>query len=685
MSISNRPLTRRLPQTLAITGLILVAVILAILRSQLGTARDGMTLDEPYHIVAGVSYVREGDFRLNPEHPPLAKLVAGAVVGDALAWHGFEPLDGKLQERDFTDRVTFLDGDPREVQRRARLAMFALNGLLLAVFGALAWPLLGARWTLALLVLLALEPTVSAHLPVVMTDLPLMLTLGIAALAAAWLFEDWRWSRALLLGLGVGLALGAKHSALPGLAGLGVGCLLVALWPLRRQPREAGRRLAMLLLAGAIGIAALWAQYGFQRDAGPDGSNAFNTPLDARIAELNLGLPRAAIAFADRHALLPRSYLWGMADTVRAGVEGRGGKSHYLFGVRFEGAAPWFFWPGIIASKLPIALMLLIPLGALALWRRRPPHAAWFALAALAVVAAGHWTALLGSNATYGGVRHALPMVLALLAVAAASVRLVDRAQPRWLAAAPALLLAGVLVETGAEPRLWEFHNRLAGGTAGAPDRFNNEGLELNQRLPEVVAWLQTNRPDDNRPVYALTGVVKEKAKAYGLNYTERVTDIHDDNVDGVYEGLFLVGAGSFRPWPNWDPTLLDGLDELVRLGSMHVMEGRVASPRFRVNALGYAVHRHLELNPEPAWATVARRMEEVVAVVDWWPGHWFLLANARMALDDAPGAIAAWRKVIDTSSPTHPFLARVRDTIARLEAGTPAKQIGPLPNPYSE
>jgi hypothetical protein len=55
-------------------------VLLAIYRSHLGTRLDSFTVDEPYHIVAGASYVRTGDFRLNPEHPPLMKLWLGASM-----------------------------------------------------------------------------------------------------------------------------------------------------------------------------------------------------------------------------------------------------------------------------------------------------------------------------------------------------------------------------------------------------------------------------------------------------------------------------------------------------------------------------------------------------------------------------------------------------------------------------
>jgi len=38
--------------------------------------RLSATSDEPLHLAAGYSYWQTRDFRMNPEHPPLAKLVA---------------------------------------------------------------------------------------------------------------------------------------------------------------------------------------------------------------------------------------------------------------------------------------------------------------------------------------------------------------------------------------------------------------------------------------------------------------------------------------------------------------------------------------------------------------------------------------------------------------------------------
>ena len=72
-----------------------------------------------------------------------------------------------------------------------------------------------------------------------------------------------------------------------------------------------------LLASAALAVLVLWAFYGFHFHAGPDGADAFNRPMADKIAELNLPGWREGIRFADGYRLLPRAWLWGLADTVR--------------------------------------------------------------------------------------------------------------------------------------------------------------------------------------------------------------------------------------------------------------------------------------------------------------------------------------------------------------------------------
>lgn len=56
-----------------------ITIILAVLAFG-SSAGDSLTVDESPHIGAAYSYVSKGDYRLNPEHPPLLKLLSGASI-----------------------------------------------------------------------------------------------------------------------------------------------------------------------------------------------------------------------------------------------------------------------------------------------------------------------------------------------------------------------------------------------------------------------------------------------------------------------------------------------------------------------------------------------------------------------------------------------------------------------------
>src|SRR5690606_27291774 len=169
---------------------------------------------------------------------------------------------------------------------------------------------------------------------------------------------------------------------------------------------------------------------------------------------------------------------------------------HLVAGSWYEGDAPWFTWPLVVASKVPLAVLALALCGSvlLLLGRRRgaamTPAARW-TLAAVGAAALLHYATLLGAQGTYGGVRHALPIALAVLLLAAAAVGLAVAMRRTLPLAAAGLLLALAAAESLPEPRAWEYHNLLAGGSEDAWRLFSNEGIDLGQRFPEVRAMYE--------------------------------------------------------------------------------------------------------------------------------------------------------------------------------------------------
>ena len=107
-------------------------------RSYVSTRWDGFTIDEAWHVTAGVSYARTLDYRLNPEHPPLVKLWVGAALGEGVfTLPPFHALTDKEGERAFINQAVYVANDSERVLARARLAMLAFHGLVLVALGAL--------------------------------------------------------------------------------------------------------------------------------------------------------------------------------------------------------------------------------------------------------------------------------------------------------------------------------------------------------------------------------------------------------------------------------------------------------------------------------------------------------------------------------------------------------------------
>lgn len=669
--------------------LLLLLSLLAVGRSMLGTSQDGFSIDEPWHIVAGTSYARGEGYHLNPEHPPLVKRWVGMTMPDAFSLRQPKALKEKDEERRWVQETMYQQNDPERAQAISRPAMWALNGLLLFVLGVLLWRAFGLAWAAGTLVFLVLEPTVAAHMPVVMTDLPLALTLCIAAVCAGLLASTWRWRWAIGTGLAMGLALTAKHSALAGLAGIGLLLAFSAQWGWKAGLRDGMRRNAMTLTTAALAIAVLWGAYDFRFHADADGGDRFNRPIAEKIAELRLPHWKQSLAFADRHQLLPRSYLWGMADTVRTGVEGRSSGLNLIWGQLYEGPPPWFSWPAILLSKLPLGLLALVLAGlALALRAARTPVARW-TLCAVVAACALHITALIGSGGVWGGVRHALPVVVALAIVAGAALACAWQRRSRaWLAlvAVPYVLALAMTIR---EPSAWEYHNELVGGTGNAYRYFENEGLGLGQRYPQLRDYYRRVIAPSGLPLYSRFAP-EEMLRADQIAWRRQVETLDDTNIDGRLTGWFVMQMGALIPVPqvDWDPARdLKGRTLVARFGPHGIWKGTQNDPLGRASAMGGRVIEYIYRENGSDWAKVAARLEEVVAKMPMAvPAH-FELGNAYVRLGKRGEAITAYGRMFEQKTmPIDPLVAaQVKAQIALLKSGAPMPSIKPMHSPWRE
>lgn len=555
--------------------LLLIVIGLAIGRSALATRLDSFTLDEAYHITAGVSYVQRADFRINPEHPPLVKLWVGSFL--TLTNFRLSPLrvfHDKVEERSFTAEDVYLHNDPDSVQRRARAAMFALNGLLLAALTLALRRAFGGAVAIASTLYLAIDPTVAAHLPVVMTDLPVALLASTAVAYAACAFRDWRWKDVLACTTAMGFALGAKHSA-PVFC-LFIGVLGIALALLGRDAR--GNRLRWVRFAKVCGMLAaslliLWGMYFFRFRESEGAGETFNRSLTDKINDVGSGPYRFVLNALKATHMVPRAYLWGFADTVHAGLDGRA-FTQFAFGHVYYAKAPWFFFPGVIAAKLPLGLMLLSIVGA-GLFIARHLPSEWTAPTATLLGAGVCFLFVLKSGATYAGVRHAMPLmpILAVMGGLASYAAMTARKVSLKIVVALGFLAGAFSALPVLRP--WEYFNEFAGGTSNGYLHFDDEGVDLGQRAKEIARYYhEVIQPTGEVPLLNYQ-IPRQGRKARNIDWLG--LDLKRDQArltSRTFQG-FVIVDGKFldrRLW--WNTDSLRAAQPVARFGTVFVYRG---------------------------------------------------------------------------------------------------------------
>ena len=567
-------------RTKTVLALLIALILCGILRSAIATRLDSFDIDEAYHITAGVTYVRLGDYRLNPEHPPLIKLWAGAFLTPGIfKTPQFRPLAEKWDERHFTETVVFTENDPDIAQRRVRLAMFILNGILLLGFALAVWRAFGSeigpRMALGALAFLVIDPTIAAHLPVVLTDLPVAL-LGATAMLLAWIaFRRGRTVDVVLAGLALGLTLGAKHTGL--IVAVAVA-LLGAVMSLRKEEnRPRLRRLAQVLAVLVLAWITLWGLYRFRFNESPVGLDLFNRPLAAKIADLHRPLLRDTVSLMARTHFMPRSYLWGLADILHVGVEGRVTPMFFM-GNTYMQRAPFYFFPTVLLIKIPLGLIALALIGlVLAIttrdWPGREPLLVILLFGGLLLAM------LIKGTSSYAGMRHALIVLPSIAVAGAAALAIALQRKSRLLLAG--IVLATVVAMISAVPvlRPWEYYNELVGGTKNAWHYLSDESMESGQRTKELAAYYhQYLEPRGEVPYVEYSESYAEDDRR-GIPSMQAQWKAHPEtDTSDVVSGTVMIAASMLPAHPQSDYMLdytpLLATKPVQRFGNLMIFHG---------------------------------------------------------------------------------------------------------------
>lgn len=457
--------------------------VAAALALQLGLCVDAFrqssaTFDEPAHLVAGYSYWATGDFRLNPEHPPLAKLVAAAPLLPLRPRFDTDDEVWRLRRQwEMARRFLYRWNDADRLLFRARLAC-ALWGLVLTVLvHAWARRLFGDGAALLSLGLCATLPDVIAHGGLVTTDVPLAAAFLATVMAAHAAARDPRPVRGLVLGLALGVALAVKFSALLLLPIL--AALLVVVAAARPETR---RELGLVTLTATLTAwLVLWAAYGFHMRLTPD--DAVRAEVDWSEVQPASPVVPALLNATRALRVVPEAWTYGCLRFLRH-AEGR---PSFLNGeVSGEGFRSFFPWSFALKTPLPL-LVLLVVAGFAA--RRAPLDRldAWFLWLPAAVYAAVSVGAALNI-----GHRHLLPVYPFLLIAAGRVAQGVTLRSSRGMAAA-GLAAASLASTLAAHPHELAYFNEAAGGPRRGYRHLVDSSLDWGQDMARLGEWCRAN------------------------------------------------------------------------------------------------------------------------------------------------------------------------------------------------
>ncbi|HKW65622.1 MAG TPA: glycosyltransferase family 39 protein [Candidatus Acidoferrum sp.] len=483
---------------------ILAVLLLALMAALSGGAalRESVTVDEVSHIGAGVSYLQKLDLRMNPEHPPLPKVLAAiplvirGVRADYnhVSWTFSDKFfPAYLGQWVFGEWLLEKWNDQKTTLKWARAPMLALTLLLGCALFVLAKRLGGPWGGVLCLTLFVTTPAFLTFAPLVHTDI----AVALFCLLALWTFANvWRETsrkNALLFGLCLAGALLSKFTA-----GLLFFAFLAFVLSLRLrhvpgQPESKGeaklwrkprwRATFQGILCAALLVYVFYLVFSWHQPT---------TALD------RLGTAPVALFF--RRALMPPLvYLGGVFLVLVSGV-----RPTFILGHSYPHGV-WFYFPVVLALKSALGFLFLLPLSLIIAAKRKSQNRELGS--AIPPKLALHWRALWVGLLVFTGacilspldisIRHfsvPLTLLLVLLAPVPRMLSELRASIPTWVQlgkfAVTVIVLSCLFTAVRAYPYYFPFVNSLVMGRP-AYTLMNDSNVDWNQSLPEVKRFAE--------------------------------------------------------------------------------------------------------------------------------------------------------------------------------------------------
>jgi 4-amino-4-deoxy-L-arabinose transferase-like glycosyltransferase len=617
--------------------------------------RESLTFDEDDHIFAGYMMLHTGDYGLNPEHPPLVKMLAALPLLGRDLW--VPPLEGRdfkteayLDGRDFLARN---DGPGQRLLFRMRLTagLLSLALSLLVFLAAREW--FGAAAGLVAMALVSFDPNILAHSALVTTDMGVTLFFLAAIYAFYRYVQQPSLIRLLLAGIAAGLLLATKHS------GILIGPMLVLLagWEILTAVKGSRGKVALRLVRAlavivVIGVLVLWSFYGFRYAARPAGL-ALSISLKDYAAPLS-HFNSTVILFFARFHLLPESYLVGLVDVKRVAEF----YPTFIFGKVYAHGVWWYF-PAAILIKTTLGMLALVALAAWAVLTGKLRKGRELAFIVLP------WAVYLAVAIQAGmniGARHILPLYALAAIFAGGGIAALAASNRRWTWVGAVLVLAHIVSALAVFPNYMAYANEAWGGPRNVHNLLSDANVDWAQQLIQVKQWQDAHpqeecwfayfaRPEVDPGVYGIRCHALPTIDTFWLGGS----DIVPETING---GAVIISAGDLSGC-EWPSALMNPYRDFQPLQPAEQIDYGVFIYRgsFKMSqaaALSRAQHAYQLLaahKPEEALAlakeAVAIDPEEIISQT--------ALGDISAALGKKDEARQAWQAAIDSAKRLEP------------------------------
>jgi hypothetical protein len=466
----------------------------------LGTIKNqSPTIDEPLHLLAGYSYLKWGDYRVNPEHPPLAKMFGALPLlaldvkdprPSAPEWDKIHEQRPGLPATQVAAEMFFVQNDAEAFFFYGKLP-FVFLALILGLFiffWAEEW--FGPVAAAASLVLFFTNPNIIAHSTVVHTDLAFTTFFFLGTYFFQRTLRSGGWLNVCLTCVLFGMATITKFSAVA----IFISWTLIGLvWLLNEKLRWGGdgartfTRPGKLIFLATVLVAMtltafgfIWAAYGFRFDAMPAG-NAQWSYAQVMSPDSPAFLQRL-VSLVSQFRLLPDAWIYGQLYNVTYLR-----RTAFLLG-DFSGNGFWLYFPVALLVKTPLPALVLIALAGMNLFTLRRSDKMERAILWIPVLVYSTLAIWARMNI---GVRHILPLFPFLFVLAGESAAGLWASRARWKKSFLILLAVWAFWNLiGTYPNYLSFFNEAAGGSKNGHKILVDSNLDWGQDLKGLKTWM---------------------------------------------------------------------------------------------------------------------------------------------------------------------------------------------------